>query len=194
MKTVIELIAQAWDEVTPETLRKSWRKILPVPREDGPGDDTVHDEKLAADELVALLTGNSFNLDMLDIQEIHEILTDEEICEKVEATVNPADDSEAEPDSEEETDLPCPVSHSRAMDMFDECLTWLQQQPEASYLLHHSCFEGFARIGWLQGKDSTRTSRLKLIRILIAASEYRDFSWWYNKCTGFCARKLIRFA
>ena len=51
--TVIELIAQAWDKVTPETLRKSWRKILPVRREDGPDNDTVHDEDLAADELVA---------------------------------------------------------------------------------------------------------------------------------------------
>ena len=141
VKTVIELIAQAWDEVTPETLRKSWRKILFVPREDGPGDDTVHHDDLAADELVALLTGNSFNLGLPDIQEWldscvnepgHEILTDEEICEKVKATVNPADDSEAEPDSEEETDLPCSVSHSRAMSMFDECLTWLQQQPEAT--------------------------------------------------------------
>lgn len=39
------------------------------------------------------------------------------------------DDSEAEDGGCVEC---CPVTHQNAMEMFDQCLTWLRHQPEAS--------------------------------------------------------------
>ena len=55
-----------------------------------------------------------------------EVLTDAEICDLVSA---PDIDSEVDHDQEEQ---PCPISHSKAAEMFEQCLTWIEHQPEAS--------------------------------------------------------------
>lgn len=63
-----------------------------------------------------------------------QMLTDSEICDLVSKS---SDGSELQPDSDEEQgdlDEPprCPVSHSEAAHMFEQCLRWLECQPEAS--------------------------------------------------------------
>ena len=55
-----------------------------------------------------------------------EVLTDTEICDLVSS---PQIDSEDDSDQEEQ---PCPVSHSKAAEMLEQCLTWLEHQQEAS--------------------------------------------------------------
>lgn len=54
-----------------------------------------------------------------------ETLTDMEICDLV---TGPQIDSEDDSDQEQ----PCPVSHSEAAEMLEQCLTWLEHQQEAS--------------------------------------------------------------
>ncbi len=34
MKVVVDLVKEAWDEIKPEALRKSWEKIIPLDNED----------------------------------------------------------------------------------------------------------------------------------------------------------------
>ena len=46
-------------------------------------------------------------------------------------SLEPQLDSEEENDNSEEVSK-CPVSHSAAAHMFEQCLTWLEYQPEAS--------------------------------------------------------------
>ena len=35
-------------------------------------------------------------------------------------------------DDEDEPDVGCPITHAQAMKIFENCITWLQHQPEAS--------------------------------------------------------------
>ena len=63
-----------------------------------------------------------------------QMLTDTEICDLVSKS---CDGSEPQIDSDEEqcdSEEPsrCPVSHSEAAHMFEQCLRWLECQPEAS--------------------------------------------------------------
>ena len=75
---------------------------------------------------------------------------------------------------------------SRAMGMFDECLTWHQQQPEAnSYTT--AVLRDLRELAARKRLDTlkqTKSDTYLIVTILIATSEYREFSWWYNKCTG----------
>ena len=63
-----------------------------------------------------------------------QIFTDSEICEFVsKSPSDPQIDSEEENETSEEPSK-CPVSHSEAARMFkfEQCLSWLEYQPEAS--------------------------------------------------------------
>ena len=59
-----------------------------------------------------------------------QLYTDTEICELAskEDTCTPEVEEDEEMDAEEEK---CTVSHSNATFMFEQCLTWLEHQPEA---------------------------------------------------------------
>ena len=204
MNTVANLVAEAWDEIKPSTLRKSWRKILPlespkrsVPQtssdsvtelleelftmcmEDNSSDDlTDLDQPLTRsqpsagssyaiwrgikvrpshntnpqhtpDELdpgcvsdfQSIFEGLGYDLHLDDVSTWlesdwdmsgNQIFTDSEICELASHESSPPeaeDEDEEEMDSEE---IKCLVSHSRAAFMFEQCLSWLEHQPEAT--------------------------------------------------------------
>ena len=55
-------------------------------------------------------------------------MTDNEICDHC-----LSEEASKPEDEEEEEEESCPVTHSMAARMFDQCLTWLEKQPEADY-------------------------------------------------------------
>ena len=57
--------------------------------------------------------------------------TDSEICDLVMNTNNDDSDDEVEEEREEKDDA-CPVSNSQAAYCFEQCLTWLEHQSEAT--------------------------------------------------------------
>ena len=54
MKTVITLIAEAWDEMKPDTFRKSWRKILPMEQTKHPIQCALTTSRSVSDTLANL--------------------------------------------------------------------------------------------------------------------------------------------
>lgn len=60
-----------------------------------------------------------------------QLYTDSEICDLVMNTNNDDSDDEVEEESEKKDDT-CPVTNSQAAYYFEQCLTWLERQPEAT--------------------------------------------------------------
>lgn len=177
MRVVIDLIDEAWTEISHSTLRKSWRKILPMPKvssdpiqgesadtcneQQAPcaaasscqgehSDSQVNDEHEQAvedgiQEFIAMFEELGISVeknaitDWLD-SDLNElcvpVYTDEEICNLVSQSDMPGEEQDdSDGDSEEEDnsspDVPS-VTHSEAARMFEWCLQWLEQQPEAN--------------------------------------------------------------
>ena len=204
MKTVVNLVAEAWKEIEPSTLRKSWQKILPIhvpsfksrpdhPYASGPLSElfkqtsdyekdteclslpAAHasskyngghaywrglrirlshhdtdiespaaiqpDESVNLDEFQNMFKELGFEIDNEKIDDWLEsdcsnsgiqIYTDDEICDMVskDEVEEPVDSEEEEEVQEEESR--CPVSNSDAAHYFEQCMLWLEHQPEAS--------------------------------------------------------------
>ena len=68
-----------------------------------------------------------------DISSGVQIYSDQEICDLVSPTNdNPTDADEEDEDQEDDEEEKCTVSNSQAAYMFEQCLAWLEFQPEAS--------------------------------------------------------------
>ena len=131
MKIVIELIAESWGEIKESTLRKSWRKIMPIKeskesedhtegQEDGDEDEQefIHEFQelgysIDENEISTWLNSDSNNPGF-------QLMTDDEICEHV--LSEQVSDQEDEPEPEEVESNVCPVSNSMAAHMFEKCL------------------------------------------------------------------------
>ena len=198
MKKVSYLVAEAWDEIDPSTLRKSWRKILPlsgitqkeilsitashshqstvVSRILGPlfeeanlNDDfftlksvavpetktysygysqgirfrpkfvptlstITSEEQSSEQEFQGVLKQIRYQLSETEIRtwldsDLNDpgiqMLTDSQICDSV------LDDPHTDSEDEDEDEQPV-ISHSEAAFMFEQCLTWLEHQPEVN--------------------------------------------------------------
>ena len=80
---------------------------------------------LDADTIVEWLSSDSMDPGV-------QVFSESEICELVS---KPADEDEVQPnddDSEDDVDQPSRASNSDAVRMFEQCLIWLEQQPEAT--------------------------------------------------------------
>lgn len=198
MKVVVNLVAEAWGEISNETLRRSWQKIIPISPEsidasplpdptpslvcDSPIDPIpmlkelleVESDDDAAEGGSSLpgdkprgygiWRGIRFRIshqpdgdpEVLEFQELFkeigydmdanelvewlqsdandsgvQVYTDNEICELV-IQPNPEEDKKAEDSEQEDEEGSCPISNSRAAHMFEQCLSWLEYQPEAT--------------------------------------------------------------
>ena len=134
MLKVVERIATAWDQTTPDTIRKSWQKLIPLEteNEEPAGTGPTNDEFVAqfsrlsmevtSQEISAWFNSDGPGYEHLNEQGIVELLTADpnEECDE--------EDGAPEPDHS----VNCPISHMSAMKMFDDCLTWLRHQPEAT--------------------------------------------------------------
>ena len=140
MLQVITLVSASWAEISAETLRLSWRKILPEspsPQSTEPGATQRAVEQNSIEEFTSLfqILGQTLSedevsdwlqTDQYDMGYTH--LTDNEIVSSVINTNESEDDS----DTDEATlETVSSVSHTSALKMFDGCIKWLQEQEEA---------------------------------------------------------------
>ena len=145
MKLVIEKVAVSWDEISANTIRKSWRKLIP--------QDTTESSASPLDHGAGGPQVTDF---LSDFQQMGQQLTEQDVSEWLEADCNDLgyehldDDgivnyvltqSDSPPDTSIESDEECEadilaiqpvISHKDAMEMLDKCLSWLQSQPEAT--------------------------------------------------------------
>ncbi len=128
MKVVIELLSGSWDLIQTATFRKSWRKIIPmechVECDDEEVDDddflqSLHEVGCDQQQLDSWLNSdcNDPGFGTFTDAEIWDMVTADDITDEV---------------VEEEEEEKCPVTHSEAAHMFEQCLTWLEHQPEAN--------------------------------------------------------------
>ena len=144
MKVVVHMIAESWDEIEASTLRKSWRKIIPIQSQET-GEVEVEEVAFDLEDDAEFMRGFGEIGCELNPEDLHAwlnsdchdpgfpILTDDEICEQVSSEPH----VEAEEDEPEEQQHHCPVMNSEAAHMFDKCLTWLENQAEAN--LYNLC-------------------------------------------------------
>lgn len=260
MKTVADFIAEAWDEIQPSTLRKSWQKILPLPLKTSTntsdsaasvsksppsmedldhssdplaelfelacdlGEDTEdllplqspsgstggfaywrgirirlsHNDEITSatqpldlsepenlDEFQSMFEELGFEMDKGVISEWLEsessisgvqIYTDEDLCDMVtmEATAE-GEEADSEEEEEEES-TKCPVSNSNAAHYFEQCLIWMEHQPEASVYNTSVLRElrSLAANKRIDSLEQSKISSLKIIKCIIHTILYID--------------------
>ncbi|XP_063588912.1 jerky protein homolog-like [Penaeus indicus] len=109
----IERISVAWEQVSPDTIRCSWRKLLPI------------DKNVASME-TEMIENADFVAQFVSLV----------------ALINQQDELEEAESADEVEEIAgdirkCPIANGEAMNMLDKCLTWLCWQPEAS--LSNTC-------------------------------------------------------
>ena len=135
MLSVVEKIANAWEQVSPEALRKSWRKLISFD-ESSVEENATWSESVLNDEFVEQFAALNIKLMTSDIDGWfhadgpgYEHIDEQGIVDLVSAA------KDEERDEEEDTDEntghstqkeKCPVSHPEAMRIFDRCRTWLR--------------------------------------------------------------------
>lgn len=140
---VIHLIATCWDEITATTLRRSWRKIIPIEDVDSrsvdeppSSDDTPSNTELCEAFQMIVPEGDESDIsDWLHTDENDQgyaHLTDQEIVESVlDSAAQESEDSDSD-DDVFEVPGPCPVSHAEAVASLEKSLVWLQDQVECN--------------------------------------------------------------
>lgn len=133
IKDAIYTIAAAWDELKPDTLRKSWRKLWPqVMTENEHTEDEQNNDAL---EIVKDLQTLEPNVPANEVEEwinecdkdcdTFEELNDDQIVAAVsQETVNEDSDGEDEP--------PTRISHNDAKNAFDIALQYIEQNPTST--------------------------------------------------------------
>ena len=131
---VIEKIAITWDQISTETIRKSWGRLIPI-GEASVDENDAYLESVSNDDFVKQFEELNIDIATSDIDAWfqtdgpgYEHMDDQSIIDLVSS-----DDGEMIYEDEEEADdletteqqLKCSVSHAEAFQMFDQCLIWL---------------------------------------------------------------------
>ena len=139
MLMVVEKISNAWEQIRSETLRKLWQKLIPLEESfmeesteclESPLNEEFVEQfaalniVLGPSDIDGWFQNDGLGYEHMDEQGIVDLVTAPE-----EDIPNEEEDENAELASQKEH---CPVSHAEAMQMHDECLTWLRFQPEAT--------------------------------------------------------------
>ena len=125
MKVVVELISEAWQEISAATLRKSWRKIVPIPPSESSPDQELEmpASEDAKEDFVREFGEIGFSLNEEDVRNWLEsdssdpgfqLMTDDEICSHVmqeELTTNEEEEDDAD------VQFICPITNSEAAHM-----------------------------------------------------------------------------
>lgn len=151
VKDVIYMVADAWDHVTEETIKKSWKKIWPTvckPKNGAEGDTSQSSEN-DPDDPTFLVTEEQFlgmfnqidgcsNLEMEDIQLWlkddndggYSAMTDEEIIASCSSTQQ--EDSDSGEEEGETSNTQPEMTHAAAMFQLENIMTYLERQPETA--------------------------------------------------------------
>ena len=145
MKHVIEKVAVSWDEISADTIRKSWRKLVPLDASENnassPDDGTngpqvaefLSDFEQMGQHLTEQDVSEWLEADCYDLD--YEHLDDDGIVNYVLGQSDSAPDISIESDEECDDDISIiepVISNKDAVEMLDKCLSWLQSQPEAT--------------------------------------------------------------
>ena len=135
VKEAINYIAEAWDNVTQETIQNCWKKTGILPSYDDDDIDETNEQDLELDEL------DDLDIDYLpeadSLQEYFQIL-DQEIPAEEHLTedqiINLVQDEEDENESDTDTDeeIP-PVSTKNSLDALKTFINYLEQQDDAEF-------------------------------------------------------------
>ena len=130
------MISSCWNDISPNTLRLSWQKILsnsdlnPVeqdPNENVDTDDFSSMFRMIGHDLNETEINDWLYADEHDMGYNH--LNDDEIVALAMEETDPQEEMNGDEADQLMTSL---VPHSVAVRMFDECLKWLEEQEEAS--------------------------------------------------------------
>ena len=142
----------AWSEIIPSTIRKSWKKILPlsITEDINPSEESENSQSkaagiiadISASEMAEILQGKYFQLNEEDIQECieedqaaaYDEMTDDEILEHLKRSCEPEDDNDSDDSEDKDRRDVCAFSNSEAMKAFQTVLEWLKCHPETSLL------------------------------------------------------------
>ena len=142
MLTVSKMIVASWNEIKEQTLRLSWRKILPLEDNDEECQED-HQEPYTNPSVVEFHSHFQVlgeDLEESDIREWlqadendrgYSHLSDAEIISQVMSSHSLDTDDDTETGAESEPSCPL-IPHGHAVKMFDSCIAWLQQQDGAS--------------------------------------------------------------
>lgn len=149
MIKVIDTVSAAWDKVAAITIRRSWKKIIPLP--DCASQSENDAPTVSNEDFIGQLQRLDLNLSSSDVQDWmncdgpgYELMDEQGIVSLV---CNEEEDKEEE---NEEEDLlennRCPFSHAEALGRIDYLLTYYRFQPDAtastiSWLLQARCEE-----------------------------------------------------
>lgn len=127
IKDVIYWAAEAWDEVTPETIKKSWKKIGLIENEN---DDEDSDDDMPLINLISKLPG----CESTDENDMSEWMSKDEQFEVTDGTIiNMVSDTTAEESEEEVAQESEPaMSHSDGYAALVSALRYVEQQPNAT--------------------------------------------------------------
>jgi len=144
MKTVIDKIVIAWNEISADTIRKSWKKLVPLPTlesspttEQNPPVSALQNDFPKVAEFLADFQQMGQSLTEQDVEDWldsdrndlgYEHLDSDGIVNHATGELSGEQDSIEECDDDGPSEIPTEesihvISHQEAMDMFDKCLT-----------------------------------------------------------------------
>ena len=146
---VAEMVAAAWKEVKENTLRLSWRKILPLESADAVDNLEVpttssQDDDLSTEQFQTQLEmlGQDMSENEIDewlnedcndngYEHMGDAETTAEVLQSNESELSD-DDETSTAEQEETTPASNVIPHSQVVKMMDSCIDWFQQQSEAN--------------------------------------------------------------
>lgn len=138
VKDAIYTLAASWDELKPDTLRKSWRKLWPQVMIEN--DQTEYEQNNDTQEIVKDLQTLEPNIPASEVEkwitecdkdcEFYENLNDDEIVAAV--IENDGQEPVNEESDGEEDEPPTRISHTDAKNAFDIALQYIEQNPTST--------------------------------------------------------------
>ena len=146
MKDVVDRSVVAWDSITEETLRRSWKKLMPNEETNVEGCDTTIDISVTDEALVTGLTEIAGESSIDDLEEWfgsdgvgYEHLDDEGIVQHVQSNDIESEGEDEDDVVEESVVQKRPVTHAEAYHHIDQFLTYLRYEGLADPINTATC-------------------------------------------------------
>lgn len=131
VKDVTYWISESWNEIKPETISKSWRKILqetPEVRPDAPTDVYEDEDDVPLSNLIRRLPG----CEMAQHDAISEWMNEDEQLEVTDETIVDMVNNTQQCEDENETEAVPLMTHTEGYTALEAAMRYVEQQPEAT--------------------------------------------------------------